>query len=127
MKHFNFSSKGAIPVLIAFFFLFQGTVVRSQVRSSDNVNISLGIQKYDPVHVNATEKKGSSLTNPILFTATNSTYYPFMVSVDFIEFVNLSPRPPVREIEVRHGVNNMFSFSAQVPGRSTSYQYSYRY
>jgi hypothetical protein len=75
--------------------------------------MSFGIQAYDPVHIKVEEKTGSAFSNPIRFAAFNSTYYPFMLVIDFIKFDNLAPQPPGREIKVSHGANNLFTFSIQ--------------
>jgi hypothetical protein len=57
----------------------------------------------------------------------NSTYYPFMIQIDFIQFDNLSPKPAPRAMKVDHGSNNLYTFSMQVPGVGYAYRYSYRY
>jgi hypothetical protein len=80
------------------------------------------------VKIKVEERSGTnSKAPPIRFTALNSTYYPFNLVIDFIQFDNLSPRPPKRENKLKHGLNNLFLFSIQVPGNGYGYNYSYSY
>lgn len=115
-----------IPVCSILWLVISNTVICQEI--DDKVNISFGIQKYDPVHVKVEEKnRNSAVGATISFTATNSTYYPFMLVLEFVQFDNLSPRPPAREVKIDHGSNNLFSISPQVPGQGYSYRYSYKY
>ncbi len=120
------SFKGAILILTTILGLLNSRDIISQ-NLADRVDLSFGINTWDPVHLKVEEKTGSATTNPIRFTALNSTYYPFDLVIDFILFENLSPRPPVRAITVSHGTNNIFSCSVQVPGVGYGYKFSYSY
>lgn len=122
----KFSFEGSNLILITILWFFINSEARSQ-NLTDNVDMSFGIQAYDPVHIKVEEKTGSAFSNPIRFAAFNSTYYPFMLVIDFIKFDNLAPQPPGREIKVSHGANNLFTFSIHVPGIGYGYQYSYTY
>ncbi|MFZ0280605.1 MAG: hypothetical protein WAL29_03070 [Bacteroidales bacterium] len=111
-----------IPIL----YLLFCTQAASQ-GTADKVDISFGIKAWDPVRLKIDEKTGSAFSSPIRFTAVNSTYYPFMISIDFIQFENLSPTPAPRSIKVDHGSNNLFTFSIHVPGMGYGYRFSYTY
>jgi hypothetical protein len=100
--------------------------IESQI-IDDNVNISFGINSWDPVHIIVEDKNGSAFSTPIRFTAMNSTYYSFRLVINFQLFENLSPRPPQREIILTHGINNLFTLSVHVPGSGYGYKYSYEY
>ena len=119
----------SVPKIIAVFLFFTviSQVDLSSQQLSNSVDLSFGIQKWDPVHIKVDERNTGSRSEPIKFTASNSTYYPFMLLIDFVQFNNLSPRPPVREIRLGHGINNLFSISPQVPGQSYGYEYTYKY
>jgi hypothetical protein len=94
---------------------------------ADNVDVSFGIKSWDPVHIIVEDKTGSAFSTPIRFTAINSTYYTFKLTLDFSLFENLSPRPSQREIKLTHGINNLYTFSVHVPERGYGYKYSYQY
>lgn len=94
---------------------------------TDNVDVSFGIKSWDPVHIIVEDKTGSAFSTPIRFTAMNSTYYTFILILDFSSFENLSPRPSQREIKLTHGLNNLYTFSVHVPERGYGYKYSYQY
>jgi len=123
---YKFSSRNAALLFLPLVWIINSTDAISQ-SSSDNSNVSFGIQAYDPVHIKVEEREGSAVSSPIRFTALNSTYYPFLLQIDFIQFENLAPTPPAREIEVSHGVNNLYTFSVHVPGIGYGYRYTYRY
>jgi hypothetical protein len=118
--------KGEILILMTILGLLNSPDSISQ-NLADRVDLTLGINAWDPVHIKVEERTGSAISNPIRFTALNSTYYPFDLVIDFIQFENLSPRPPVRVITVSHGSNNIFTFSIHVPGVGYGYKYSYSY
>jgi hypothetical protein len=105
-------------------------LIRIDVYSQENINqvdMSFNIRQWDPVHIKAEEKNRNSNTATISFIVRNSTYYPFMVIVDFTQFDNLSPRPPEREIKVTHGTNNLFTLGPQIPNQSYGYAFTFRY
>ncbi|NSW93437.1 MAG: hypothetical protein HPY62_01880 [Bacteroidales bacterium] len=102
------------------------SVIQAQ-QSDGRVDISFGIRSWDPVHIKVEEKQGSAFSTPIRFTAVNSTFYPFLLKVDFPVFENLSPKPAPRDISVTHGTNNLFTFSVHVPEQGYSYRYLYEY
>lgn len=124
----------AVNLILTFsFWLFLNHEAGSQIAGSmsqdspGRVNISFGIKTYNPVHVLVDERKESQGSIPIKFTATNSTYYPFLLFIDFIQFTNLSPAPPVQNMKISHGLNNLFSCSIHVPGKGYALQYKYSY
>jgi hypothetical protein len=119
--------KEALLTLIIFFlYLLLSPGVNSQ-DLSDRTEISFGIKAWNPVHIKVEEQKGSAVSKPIRFMAYNSTYYPFILDIDFIQFENVAPRPATRNLEVRHGPNNLFSFSIQASDKGYLYNYSYNY
>lgn len=95
--------------------------------SSDNHDINIGINKWDPVHVKVDERKVTERNNTIKFLSTNSTYYIFKLLVDFEIFENLVPPPPKREIEITHGTNVLFSVNPHIPDKGYNYRYTYKY
>ena len=123
VKH---SVRFAIVMLIVLIWLGDNLQVIAQ-GMNDKVDISFGIKAWDPVRLKIDEKTGSAFSTPVRFTATNSTYYPFMIQIDFIQFENLSPKPAPRAMKVDHGSNNLYTFSMQVPGVGYAYRYTYRY
>jgi hypothetical protein len=123
---FKFSCRCAGLILLVILWLFKSHEAIAQ-SSTDNVDISFGIKAWDPVHIKVEDKKGSAFSTPIVFTALNSTYYSFMLVIDFTQFDNLAPKPPAREIKLSHGINNLYTFSIHVPGQGYGYQYSYMY
>ncbi|MBE0667967.1 MAG: hypothetical protein IH593_09905 [Bacteroidales bacterium] len=121
------SIKGSAILLTVLLFVSGNSEALSQ-RSTDDVNISYGIKAWDPVKIKNEERTSSGQEFPVIrFTATNSTYYPFSLQIDFEQFTNLFPKPSVRPFTVMHGPNNLFSFSGHVPGKGYSYRYSYNY
>lgn len=118
--------KSAELTFITFLWLFINTGLNSQI-SSSHEGVSFNIKAWDPVHVVVNEKGVYDNTHPMRFTATNSTYYPFMLLIDFIQFTNLAPKPPVQATPVSHGLNNLFNCSLQVPGTGYAMQYQYSY
>jgi hypothetical protein len=121
----SFNKGGELLLISLIWFLIIPESV-SQVLT-DRVDLSFGIQTWDPVHIKVDEKTGSAFSTPIRFTALNSTYYPFNLSIDFVQFENLSPKPPVHDVKVSHGTNNLYTFSVQVPGVGYGYRYTYKY
>ena len=93
----------------------------------DKIDMSYNINTWDPVHIKVDEKKESATPGQIRFTALNSTYYPFELTVDFSIFENLSPKPSSQEIRISHGINNLFTLSPHVPGSGYGYRYTYSY
>ena len=91
------------------------------------MEVSFGIKTWDPVRVRLEEKTNSPNSNQIRFTASNSTYYTFILVIDYTEFDNLSPRPTVREMEITHGLNNLYTFSLQTPNVGYRLRYSTKY
>jgi len=95
---------------------------------NDNFEISFGTRSWDPVKIKTEEKPTSTSEFPtIRFTAFNSTYYPFVLKIDFDLFENLYPRPAVRPFTVMHGPTSLYSFTGHVPGKGYGYRYSYLY
>jgi hypothetical protein len=123
---FKFIMKGADFLFITMLWFLINPEAKSQ-NYQDNVNIDIGIKAWDPVHIKIEEKNRSAFSTPIRFTAQNSTYYKFNLTIEFIQFDNLSPRPQNRVNELAHGMNNLFTFSIQVPGMGYGYRYSYSY
>jgi hypothetical protein len=126
---FNKTFLKRTSILLSLILLILSTNEIKSQYATDNVDVSFGIKTWDPVHIKKEEKKGSSSasSSQIRFTATNSTYYPFLLKIDFIEFDNLFPKPPNRDMQVSHGTNNLFSCSLHVPGIGYSLRYSYGY
>lgn len=90
--------------------------------------ISFGREsRWNPVHVIVEEKTGSPKSFQIRFNANNSTYYPFLLKIDFVQLDNLVPKPPVREEKVEHGNTILYNFSKQVEDKGYGYNYSYSY
>ena len=121
---FYFKSAGII--LFTFLGLFKSPEIQSQ-SLTDNVDMSFGIKAWDPVHIKVEDKTHSEFSTPVRFTALNSTFYQFMLVINFTQFENLSPKPSPREINLSHGTNNLFTFSIHVPGSGYGYRYSYSY
>lgn len=114
--------------LMFFIFLITKSISGFCQEVNDNINVSYGINTWDPVHIKADEKKGrTDELKPINFTAINSTYYPFELAITFSVFENLTPRPSVRPITLSHGLNNLYTLSVQVPGVGYGYRYTYLY
>jgi len=119
--------KGSVILLTLSLFI-SGSLDAWSQKSTDNVNISFGIKSWDPVKIFCNERVTPGNEFPVIhFTATNSTYYPFSLRIEFKQFENLTPRPSARPFKVIHGKNNLFTCTGHIPGRGYSYSYSYSY
>ncbi|MBK9391927.1 MAG: hypothetical protein IPN68_17710 [Bacteroidetes bacterium] len=119
-------SKSLLRFISSVFFYLLISKAESQA-SSDNQDISIGINKWDPVHIKVDERNSTDRNSTIKFLSNNSTYYTFKLLVDFQILENLVPQPPKREIEITHGTNILFSLNPHIPDKGFSYRYTYKY
>ncbi len=126
MKIKMFENGAAMLLTLSLF--ISGSLEALSQKSTDNVSISFGIKSWDPVKIFCDEKVKPGDEFPVIqFTATNSTYYPFSLQIDFKQFENLTPRPSLRPFKVMHGKNNLFTCTGHIPGRGYGISYSYSY
>jgi hypothetical protein len=120
MIRIHFLPRSSVLAFIFFGFLSDPC---SNAQFTDGVSVSWGIKNLDPVKVEVVETPGQS----VRFNGINSTYYPFMLRIEFSNAQNLAPRPSYKEMEIKHGSNQIITLTIATKDVGYGYKYGFSY
>lgn len=112
--------RSAVLTFIIFGFLSDPC---SNAQFTEGVSVSWGIKNLDPVKVEVVETPGQS----VRFNGINSTYYPFTLRIEFNNVQNLAPRPSYKEMEIKHGTNQIITLTIATKDIGYGYKYGFSY
>lgn len=114
-----------MPRLLAFLFLVlvSPSFLSGQFMREEATLFSSRSDAYDPVKLTVDQSDYGVLK----FIATNDTYYPFIVKINFNKMDNFTAVFRTREALVRNGKNTLFELQIKDPesGYSLDYDFSY--
>lgn len=120
MLNIRFLSRSSVLAFIIYGFLSDPC---SNAQFTDGVSVSWGIKNLDPVKVEVVETPGQS----VRFNGINSTYYPFTLRIEFTNVQNLAPRPSHKEMEIKHGTNQIITLTIATKDIGYGYKYGFSY
>ena len=121
MLNTRFLPRSSVVAIIIFGFLSDPCGYAQFAR--DEVSVSWGIKNLDPVKVEVIETPGQS----VRFNGINSTYYPFRLKITFNNVQNLAPRPSFKVMELKHGSNQIITFTIATKDVGYGYNYAFNY